>query len=131
MQERQRAGILPHCLIVFRAAPLGIHGHLCAVDAAMERRSNEARRAVDRAFGCASEKIDKSLLIDVFDREDGYRRDYAPLLGRLVHETPRFNVSRNCYLDEAANPWPSAHDVPSLHDILAKFGRLYSVCCAV
>src|ERR1700738_4960093 len=51
LQQRQRAGILPHRLIVFRAAPLGIHGHICAVDAAMERRGNEARRAVDVTTG--------------------------------------------------------------------------------
>jgi hypothetical protein len=91
-QERQRAGILPHGLIVFRAAPLGIHGHLCAVDAAMERRRNEARRAVDRAIGCASEKIDKSLLVGRLDREDIYQRDNAAFLRRLIHETPPFDV---------------------------------------
>src|SRR5258708_16825267 len=88
LQERQRAGMLPHGLIVFRAAPLGIHGHLCAVDAAMERRRNEARRAVDRAIGCASEKIDKSLLVDRLDREDIYQRDDAFFLERSIHETP-------------------------------------------
>jgi hypothetical protein len=87
LQERQRAGILPHGLIVFRTAPLGIHGHLSAVDATMKGRRNEARRAVDGAIGCASEKIDKSLLVDRLDREDIYQRDDAAFLGRLIHET--------------------------------------------
>jgi hypothetical protein len=66
----------------------------------MEGRRNEARRAVDGAIGRASEKIDKSLLIDRLDREDIYQRDDASFLGHLIHETLSFNLGRNCYSDE-------------------------------
>jgi hypothetical protein len=48
LQERQEPRILPHGLIVFRTEPLAIHGHFCAIDAAMGRRRNESRRAVDQ-----------------------------------------------------------------------------------
>jgi hypothetical protein len=42
--------VLAHGLIVLDAAPLRIHGYLCAVDAAMERRRNTTRCAVDEAI---------------------------------------------------------------------------------
>jgi hypothetical protein len=100
LQKRQGAGILPHGLIVLRAAPLGVHGHFCAVDAAMERRRNEAWRVADRAISCASEEIDKSLLIGGLNREDINQRDDTALLGRLIHKTTPF---RDRLADEAEN----------------------------
>jgi len=116
LKERQRAGILPHGLILLHAAPLGIHGHLCTVDAAMESRRNETRRADDRAIGRASEKIDKPLLVGRLDREDIYQRDDAALLGRLIHETPRFDVCRNwAFLDERRRLFSASADSDQRH----------------
>jgi hypothetical protein len=89
-QERQRAGIPPHGVIVRRAAPLGVHGHFCSVDAPMERRGNETWRAVDHAIGCSSEKIDKSLLVSGLDREDIYQCDSSVFFVNLFHATPPF-----------------------------------------
>jgi len=43
----------------------------------MERRRNEARRAVYQALGRANEKTDKSLLVGWLDGEDIYQRDHG------------------------------------------------------
>jgi hypothetical protein len=48
----------------------------------MERRRNEARRAVYQAIGCAREKVDKSLLVGWVDGEDIYQRDHSASLAR-------------------------------------------------
>jgi hypothetical protein len=59
-------------------------GHLCAVDAAMERRRNKTRCAADEAIRGANKQIDKPLLVARIDREGIYQRNDA-FIRRLAH----------------------------------------------
>src|SRR5882724_7729874 len=98
--------------IVLQAAPLGTHGHLCTVDAAMESRRNEPRRADGRAIGRASEKIDKPLLVDWLDREDVYQRDDTAPLGRSTNAQPSRRRPNSTMLNQKRRmilmPWKTA-----------------------
>jgi len=86
LQERQRTGILAHGLIILHAAPSRIHGHLCTIDATMQRRRDKTWRAVDETIGRAREKIDKPLLVGLCNREYVNERDDAVFLGCVCHK---------------------------------------------
>ena len=79
------SGILAHSMIVFSATPFGVHGDLGAIDAAMESGRKKARRATDCVIRCASEQIDKPLLVRRVDREDVDQGDVAVFVGKLFH----------------------------------------------
>ena len=78
------SGLLAHSMILFSATPLGVHGDLGAIDAAMESGRKKARRATDCVIRCASEQIDKPLLVRRVNREDVDQGDVA-FVGKLLH----------------------------------------------
>src|SRR5262249_18569033 len=77
-----------HGLVVLCAPPAGDHGHLRAVEAAMQRGAQEPRDVEDEPVGGQDQQLDELLLPGRIDGEDVDQGDRTAGAGGVRHGSP-------------------------------------------
>ena len=95
LERRNGGGVLTHGLIFLKASPLRVHGHLCAIEAAMKAGGNKAGHVANVFAGNVSQNVNELFL-------------FCWIYGENVDQGDQFLVFVDgCHglVEQASAPW--------------------------